>query len=431
MVALSNVIALLLVWGSIVAAVQASYMEDGEGPEGYDDDDPSAYNGGVREKVTIGVIQRPEKCADPIVEGSKALVELSLWKMVPSSVKAGEMEKVEVMKDKEKIIIAGSGRFLEGVENGVLGACPGEKRSIRIPASLGFGEEGSKKLRIPPDSDLRASVTVLKVAEPDPYGGDNDEMAPDEDMDEYDPEGREDGEEQDDDDERLTGADIPDDQHFHYIQRVNAASFDELAAKKNLFVMFFAPWCGHCTAVKPKFAKVARAFQTESKVAIIGIDATEEEDLAARVGVEGFPTFVLIKQGKLDQPIKFNDARTVHAMVAAVNDAFGLERLPNGRLSEFAGTVAALNVFVDQWQQGAISLNELTRQLPEGSYYKRVVESVEAHGKEYIAKEKQRLAKMMDKGTSVKPEQLDSMQRRYNILNVFHNERHQEPPMDD
>jgi protein disulfide-isomerase-like protein len=407
------------------------------GGGGFDDEEAEAMmrgeegmppTDGPREKVVVGVLHRPATCAKKVALGSRVAVDLTLSAMMPSETKPGVMEKIEVLPKKKKLIVAGSGRFIEGVEDGIIGACVGEKRSLRIPASLAFAEEGSKKLRIPPETDLRAVVFVEDLEEPDPYGEGMDEMSPDEDMDDESA-GRGDGgeaeDEDEDDNEMYTGPHIPEEEFFAHVPKVTGAQLKELTEthKKNAFVMFFAPWCGHCTAVKPKFAKVARAFRGESsKVAVVAVDATEEEALAEAFGVEGFPTFMFVPA--VGAPTQYKEARTTTAMVRALNDAFGTDRLANGRLTMMAGTVADLNDHVHHWQQGVLSLEELSSKLPGGSYYKRVVESIASHGKPYIAKEKGRLEKMMTNGGhSVKADQFDSMQRRYNILNVFDDER--------
>jgi protein disulfide-isomerase-like protein len=414
------------------------------GGDDYDEDAMMQNEGmppsdGPREKVTIGVLKRPATCDKKVEAGSRVAVDLTLTKLVPSDTKAGEMEKVAVFS-KKKLIVAGSGRFIEGVEEGIMGACVGEKRSLRIPASLGFAEEGNKKLNILPDTDLRAVLEVEDVEAADPYGEGMDDMSPDEDMEEY--SGGEDGhprrggegdeDDEDEENESLTGPHIADEDFEVYVPKTTTAQLRHLVGegKKTVFVMFYAPWCGHCTAVKPKFAKVARAFLGDaSKVAVVGVDATQEEELAQEYGVEGFPTFFLIPAGR--SPAAYNDARTTLGMVTAINDAAGTERLPNGRLTLMAGTVAELNAHVQDWLQGTLTLADLSNKLPDGSYYKRVVESITTHGKPYVAKEKLRLEKVLTTSSaSLKADQVDSMQRRHNILNVFDDER-QSSPLED
>lgn len=45
---------------------------------------------------------------------------------------------------------------------------------------------------------------------------------------------------------------------------------------KNAFVMFYAPWCGHCKAFKDHFESIAKAFVNEKKCAIVGLDGNQD-----------------------------------------------------------------------------------------------------------------------------------------------------------
>ncbi|GLJ52349.1 hypothetical protein SUGI_1113630 [Cryptomeria japonica] len=66
---------------------------------------------------------------------------------------------------------------------------------------------------------------------------------------------------------------------------------------KNRFVMveFYAPWCGHCQALAPEYA--AAATDLKGEVALAKVDATEENDLAEKYSVQGFPTIYFFVDG--------------------------------------------------------------------------------------------------------------------------------------
>ncbi len=53
-------------------------------------------------------------------------------------------------------------------------------------------------------------------------------------------------------------------------------------------VEFYAPWCGHCKALKPEYAKASQRL-SRNNVALGKVDASVEEALARRFSVEGFP----------------------------------------------------------------------------------------------------------------------------------------------
>jgi FKBP-type peptidyl-prolyl cis-trans isomerase len=56
----------------------------------------------------------------------------------------------------------GTGHVIAGWEEGIAGMKPGGKRTLIIPAKLGYGKRGAGEL-IPPDSDLIFEVEVVKI----------------------------------------------------------------------------------------------------------------------------------------------------------------------------------------------------------------------------------------------------------------------------
>jgi protein disulfide-isomerase-like protein len=77
---------------------------------------------------------------------------------------------------------------------------------------------------------------------------------------------------------------------------LNADNFDEtvVSSGKAALVMFMAPWCGHCKALKPTWKKLSEAFKDSKTVTIGMVDCTatspNNEDLCMQQGVEGYPT---------------------------------------------------------------------------------------------------------------------------------------------
>lgn len=68
-------------------------------------------------------------------------------------------------------------------------------------------------------------------------------------------------------------------------------SWDEKTAGKSVFVKFFAPWCGHCKAMKKDWDKLMKEYASHESILVADVDCIGEgKAMCDEVGVEGFPT---------------------------------------------------------------------------------------------------------------------------------------------
>ena len=78
---------------------------------------------------------------------------------------------------------------------------------------------------------------------------------------------------------------------------------DYLSSHPVALVEFYAPWCGHCKALKPAYEEAATILKKEgSKAVMVKVDATAERKIAQEHGVSGFPTIQFFRDGEMEEP---------------------------------------------------------------------------------------------------------------------------------
>lgn len=130
------------------------------------------------------------------------------------------------------------------------------------------------------------------------------------------------------------------------------------AIEQNEFILveFYAPWCGHCKALAPEYAKAAKKLlETGSTIKLAKVDATIETELAEKHGVRGYPTIKYYRKGAV---IDYGGGRKADDIINWLNKKSGppakdLPTVEEAKSFIEAHNVAIVGFFKDVESDGA------------------------------------------------------------------------------
>ncbi|XP_013391677.1 protein disulfide-isomerase A4 [Lingula anatina] len=90
------------------------------------------------------------------------------------------------------------------------------------------------------------------------------------------------------------------------VKVVVGKNFEEIVLdkKKDVLIELYAPWCGHCKNLEPKYKELAKKVKKEKNLVIAKLDATAN-DVPTEYVAEGFPTIYFAPANNKDKPIKY------------------------------------------------------------------------------------------------------------------------------
>ena len=90
--------------------------------------------------------------------------------------------------------------------------------------------------------------------------------------------------------------------------------FEDTLNKENtlVFIMFYAPWCPHCTNLMDTWSGLAKEFGDDNSIAIAKIDTDKNKEIGQKHSIKGYPTLKLYQNGK--EAEHYKGPRNVNAM---------------------------------------------------------------------------------------------------------------------
>ncbi|XP_049784160.1 thioredoxin domain-containing protein 5 homolog [Schistocerca cancellata] len=95
--------------------------------------------------------------------------------------------------------------------------------------------------------------------------------------------------------------------------------------KTNHFVMFYAPWCGHCKNLAPTWDQLAEKYHKDdnSGLTIGKVDCVKETALCSEQDVTGYPTLKFFKAGE-NEGVKYRGTRSLKAFSTFIEEQLGI-----------------------------------------------------------------------------------------------------------
>eukprot|EP00488_Nonionellina_sp_1-RS-2012_P000792 TRINITY_DN125_c0_g1_i2.p1 TRINITY_DN125_c0_g1~~TRINITY_DN125_c0_g1_i2.p1 ORF type:complete len:388 (+),score=126.15 TRINITY_DN125_c0_g1_i2:139-1164(+) len=95
------------------------------------------------------------------------------------------------------------------------------------------------------------------------------------------------------------------------------SEFDKVIGQdQDVFVEYYAPWCGHCKRLAPEYEKVGEAFGEVDSVVIAKCDATENDTPEE---IKGFPTLIFYPKGTTTG-VKYSGDRKQEAIIEWIKE---------------------------------------------------------------------------------------------------------------
>jgi thiol-disulfide isomerase/thioredoxin len=101
-------------------------------------------------------------------------------------------------------------------------------------------------------------------------------------------------------------------------------AFENQGSNGPAFIMFYAPWCGHCKTTKPEFERFQQSYKGPIKIIAIDCDDDENKELVSQQEVKGFPTIRYYPIGLSGKYDEYNGERTAEGFKEYVSQVTGV-----------------------------------------------------------------------------------------------------------
>jgi len=200
-----------------------------------------------------------------------------------------------------------------------------------------------------------------------------------------------------------------------------------LDADKDVFVEFYAPWCGHCKKLTPVWEKLAGIFKKEPNVVIASLDADKYKEIGSKYDVSGFPTLIYFPKDNKDKGERYNGGRELADLLSHVNSKAGTKRTDSGLYDATFGRFETLDAIAQKFIAEGADLEALVKEAEAeasklahkgAEWYVKFMKAVVKRGSDFLTKEADRVKSLLE-GGAVEASKQDEFSLRKNVLDAF------------
>ncbi|XP_033727183.1 FK506-binding protein 2B-like [Pecten maximus] len=115
----------------------------------------------IQSELKIDTVHMPDACKVKAKEGDTAVFDFDIW-FNDNETKFATSEDTEEAPGEKMVFIIGKGMVIPGVEAGITNICIGEKRRLKIPPHLAWGEKGIPEV-IPENAYVTFDLELLEI----------------------------------------------------------------------------------------------------------------------------------------------------------------------------------------------------------------------------------------------------------------------------
>lgn len=173
-------------------------------------------------------------------------------------------------------------------------------------------------------------------------------------------------------------------------------TWDTETAGKTVFVKFFAPWCGHCKAMKPAWDTLMSEYEGSSTVLIADVDCIGSgKELCNKVGVQGFPTVKYGDPANLEDYKGGRDAKSLQKFASELKPSCDVVTLDNCS-DEQKSTIETLNSETEEYLKTQIKKEADERKAAE-TLFETSVQKLQTEYQGYVSQKEISLTEISKK----------------------------------